>query len=933
MTLAATLDVPSEAPADLLEAAIRLPHAPTESAPAPFPIIAVIAPVGIGLALFAIIGSPFLLMFIVFGPVIAIAHLIDRRYGERRRLRRATAAFDRELAEAEHEIGGAHARMRRRRRAQRPLARDLVAGHRRIEPGIVVGTTTVPSGLRLEGGGVHPQLDIARAAAGRLDDACFSINAKRLAVHGSRIVTTGVVRALLVQLTADDLSGEVALIGDGAEAVAAELRTLGVHFGQHLEPDALAVITGADAPEFPNATVDAVLIVAEDGFGELRTAEHGALRLRLDSLGAGELRDWASKIGDAQRTRRRAAERIPSECELADLFGGEARPHTLSAAFAVGADGPCELDLVADGPHAVLGGTTGSGKSELLIAWATALAERYTSDECAMLGLDFKGGATFDALAPLPHCVGVVTDLDDGEAHRVLAGLRAEMRRREQQLRDLGVREIADTNGVMPRLVVFVDEFQALVQEHPELNEVFADLGARGRSLGIHLVLCTQRPTGVFRESLLANCAIRLSLRVEQASDSRTILGEVDAAELPVSARGRLLLRVGGGDLATAQVARARPDDIAVLAAREQERRRRQRLGSPESPWRPPLPTNWCGDEATWAIGDLPEAQQQPRLEVPTAGAHLWIIGTHGSGKSAALAALARAAQGMQVVTLGPGIEQAWDALDALVAKPDASRVLVLIDDLDGLETRFDDEHRSVFLERLGRLARIGGERGVTLAMTVRRPSGGLQRIAALCAQTLRLAASSRQEWVLQGGEAADFIPNLPPGRGRLARMLVQVAAPAQAPVSQPLLATAHEVPFIVPPVGLLVVTRRGSTTRAALGTGGVALDAVPSAADLRTGTKELVGRAPIIVGDFEQWHGAFGVLPRLADQLPVLLIGATTGDWRTLFRGDPMPPALDDPWSRGWLRHPDGQVDRVRLEDGAPEGLIRSGWALPSLG
>lgn len=931
MTRAATLEVPSEAPADLLEAAVRLPHAPTESAPPPFPIIAVIAPVGIGLALFAIIGSPFLLMFIVFGPVIAIAHLIDRRYGERRRLRKATAAFDLELAEAQREIAAAHARMRRRRRAQRPLARDLIAGHRRIEPGIVVGTTTVPSGLRLEGGGAHPRLDAARVASGRLDDACFSISARCLAVHGSRIVTTGVVRALLVQLTADDLGAEVALIGEGAEPVAAELRTLGVHTGQHLDPAAPAVITGAGAPAYPDATVDAVLIVAEDGFGELRTAEHGALRLRLDSLGAGELRDWAAKIAEAQRMRRRAAERIPSECELAELFGAEAGQNSLSAAFAVGADGPCELDLVANGPHAVLGGTTGSGKSELLIAWATALAERYTSDECVMLGLDFKGGATFDALAPLPHCVGVVTDLDDGEAHRVLAGLRAEMRRREQHLRDLGAREIADTHGALPRLVVFVDEFQALVQEHPELNEVFADLGARGRSLGIHLVLCTQRPTGVFRESLLANCAIRLSLRVEQASDSRTVLGEVDAAELPVSARGRLLLRVGGGDLSIAQVARARPADIAAIAAREIERRRRQGLTAPDSPWLPPLPTNWRGDDASWALGDLPEAQQQPRLEVSAAGAHLWVIGSHNSGKSAALAALARAAQGMQVVTIGPSVEQAWDALDALVSKPDAARMLVLIDDLDGLETRFDDEHRGVFLERLGRLARIGGERGITLAMTVRRPSGGLQRLAALCAQTLRLAASSRQEWVLQGGEAADYIPNLPPGRGRLGRMLVQVAAPADTPSQESAHAGVHELPFTVPSAGLLVVTRRGATTRAALGTGGVTLDAVPSAADLRTGTSELVGRAPIIVGDFEQWHGAFGVLPRLADQLPVLLIGATTGDWRTLFRGDPMPPALDDPWSRGWLRHPDGRVDRVRLDDGAPVGLIRSGSALPN--
>ncbi|MFW8745594.1 FtsK/SpoIIIE domain-containing protein, partial [Mesorhizobium japonicum] len=177
----------------------------------------------------------------------------------------------------------------------------------------------------------------------------------------------------------------------------------------------------------------------------------------------------------------------------------------LAAPIGRDADGPVIVDLVADGPHALVGGTTGSGKSELLVSWVLAMAHGRRPDEVAFLLVDFKGGAAFAPLAGLPHVVGILSDLDARLTRRAIESLRAELLRRERLLADAGVRSIDELpSGALARLVVVVDEFAAVVSGQPELHDVFADLAARGRSLGLHLVLCTQRPAGVVRDGVLA---------------------------------------------------------------------------------------------------------------------------------------------------------------------------------------------------------------------------------------------------------------------------------------------------------------------------------------------------------------------------------------------------------------------------------------------
>ncbi|MBG0719495.1 cell division protein FtsK, partial [Microbacterium sp. 2C] len=222
-----------------------------------------------------------------------------------------------------------------------------------------------------------------------------------------------------------------------------------------------------------------------------------------------------------------------------------AAPGSLAAVVGVSGGEPVTLDLVADGPHAVVIGVTGSGKSELLTTWILGMCRSRSPREVSFLLVDFKGGRTFDALAALPHVTGVLTDLDEERALRAVESLRAEIRHRERVLEAAGARDVAEAGDALARLVIVVDEYAALVSVHPGLHDLFADIAARGRALGMHLVLASQRAAGAFRDGVLANAPLRIALRVTDAADSRAILGQDDAARLPgtPATRGTALIR------------------------------------------------------------------------------------------------------------------------------------------------------------------------------------------------------------------------------------------------------------------------------------------------------------------------------------------------------------------------------------------------------
>ena len=286
----------------------------------------------------------------------------------------------------------------------------------------------------------------------------------------------------------------------------------------------------------------------------------------------------------------------------------------LAAPLGATEDGPLAVDLVADGPHALVAGTTGAGKSELLRTWVAGLAATVDPRQLNFVLVDYKGGAAFDVCSRLPHTVSVVTDLDESLAARALRCLEAELRRREARLREAGVDDLrrlpstaaADRpGGRLARLVVIVDEFAALAAELPDFVDSLVDVAQRGRSLGVHLILATQRPAGVVSERVRANVALRIAL---QGAGSPGVPRRARRrrrgrpAPPPAGPGGRALRPGRGPHHADRPRLRPRPagsgsSELAAIVAAARAAAARLGIGPPRSPWPPPLPDRLLLDE------------------------------------------------------------------------------------------------------------------------------------------------------------------------------------------------------------------------------------------------------------------------------------------------------------------------------------------------
>lgn len=231
----------------------------------------------------------------------------------------------------------------------------------------------------------------------------------------------------------------------------------------------------------------------------------------------------------------------------------------LTAPIGVGPAGPLTVDLVAHGPHALIAGTSGAGKSELLRSVIAALIVDQPPTRLHLLFIDYKGGASSDVFRSVPHTVGHVTNLSADLAMRALVSLRAELDRRmrilEGRAKDLAELLARHPDEAPPRLVIVVDEFATLVHEIPDFVAGMVDIAQRGRSLGIHLILATQRPAGAVNGDILANTNLRIGLRMLDAGDSSSILGGTEAASIPAPLRGRAFARLGDGGLVEFQSA------------------------------------------------------------------------------------------------------------------------------------------------------------------------------------------------------------------------------------------------------------------------------------------------------------------------------------------------------------------------------------------
>lgn len=193
---------------------------------------------------------------------------------------------------------------------------------------------------------------------------------------------------------------------------------------------------------------------------------------------------------------------------------------------------PLTIDLNRQGPHALVAGTTGSGKSLFLENWCLSLACRHSPQELHFVFLDFKGGATFQTLRRLPHTVGNVSDLDIAHALRALLAIEEELKRRETLVQEQWCSNIDQLPDPPARLLIVIDEFHALKEALPDYIPRLVSLAALGRSLGMHLIACTQSPMGQISNEMKANLSLHICLRVRDPLQSIDLLSTPQAASI-----------------------------------------------------------------------------------------------------------------------------------------------------------------------------------------------------------------------------------------------------------------------------------------------------------------------------------------------------------------------------------------------------------------
>jgi S-DNA-T family DNA segregation ATPase FtsK/SpoIIIE len=491
------------------------------------------------------------------------------------------------------------------------------------------------------------------------------------------------------------------------------------------EPGALKVLT--DGPEvgvyvicvagairsLPTAC-RTVVAMESDGLLVRRDGDPPISRIHRDLLAQGQATLLARSLALVPDVD---GQRLPDSVRLLDLLGTK-HPTALAifsgwnsgdgstrAVIGMATDGPLAVDLVNDGPHGLIAGTTGSGKSELLQTIVASLAVTNRPDLMTFLLVDYKGGAAFGQWVNLPHTVGLLTDLDNHAAKRALQSLSAELTRREYILQAAGSKDIEDYGNrrarnnkleAMPRLVILVDEFAAMAQYLPDFIPGLVEVARRGRSLGVHLLLATQRPAGVVSPDISANTNLRIALRMADAEDSRDVIGTPEAAGIPTWVPGRGFLQAGFGrplvafqaaqvgdylpmpEMTPAHVALTRvgwadlgwsaklqwsgPREVVTglqtLVDAIGEANRRLGLELPRRPLLPPLPTTVllselpksardAGADGTlpqvpFGINDFPAEQTQRPMAIDFASfQHLLAAGSLRSGRSQLLRTIA----------------------------------------------------------------------------------------------------------------------------------------------------------------------------------------------------------------------------------------------------------------------------------------------------
>lgn len=850
-----------------------LPPAPPAAPPRPIepdtpphrslPLLSALIGATVGGGLAIVLRNPLYLAFAAFGPATMIGTAVSDRLRGRRSLRRRRRDFRRALAQWQPAAHAAGLAQRRHAWQQWPGPAELV---RRAEAGGVRVWDRPVGGLAVSVGfftcrpasapAASPPVSADKGRSAEVGQAAVSDAPAPITLVGVigfvGATARGVARYVIAQLCCcfspndltlmvltdhDDLAacqdlphahpvGRFGASGDGAEPVETR-RTVVVLDG----PPALRSTTGAAALRSAGAGVTVLCLAATQQDLPPQAVDVTAAAtgtddrlLTLTSMPGDLLTRLCHAVAPLRDQPTATTGMLPDTVDLIGLTGpidavrlrNRWRSGSGRATLGYGAGGAIELNLAADGPHLLIAGTTGSGKSELLQTFIASLAIDSSPQAVTFLLVDYKGGAAFGAIAELPHVVGVLTDLDPAGSARALASLRAELRRRER-LQSEGAPRPA-------KLVVVIDEFATLAVELPEFLSGMLDIAQRGRSLGLHLVVATQRPAGVVSPAMRANISARICLRVTDPADSLDVIGVPDAATLPAHCPGRAIAKLSGATtlFQAARVSQPPPAEVVVTTEIGQEpdgsdaadddptathtmlriivdaaRAAASDMPAAARPWLPPLPPRIAETEtsapAVFAVADLPD--QQCRQEFAAPDVSTLVVGPPQSGRSTTLRRLAllaaREQQELIVIDGGDGLAdmQEWAAVSTYLTARRPRLVMRALALLADPSRRPRDGHlRHIIVDHLdlvvAELERTDYSTGGTLLPELLSRAGGSIRITAAGPERLRhqrIAAGFREVIELGGAGAEQGA-----GRGTWSGRVIQVvdAAAASAPAS-----------------------------------------------------------------------------------------------------------------------------------------------------
>ncbi len=343
------------------------------------------------------------------------------------------------------------------------------------------------------------------------------------------------------------------------------------------EPGTLGVSTVLMAERYTELPSACRMVVSDDGefAGMYGVGEDGIARtpIEFDTVSPDRVQAMAKRMTSMRVKELESSSNIPNsltffemmqiqrleDLQVMEHWRKNRTYETMKAMVGYKAGNvPCYLDIYekAHGPHGLVAGTTGSGKSETLQTYILSLACSFSPQDVGFFIIDFKGGGMANLFSNLPHMMGQISNLSGNQVRRAMVSIKSENARRMRLFSEHGVNKIDDYVKLyknqeapvpLPHLLIIIDEFAELKREEPEFMKELISVAQVGRSLGVHLILATQKPSGTVDDNIWSNSKFKLCLRVADKQDSNDMLHKPDAAYL--TRAGRCFMQVGNDEI------------------------------------------------------------------------------------------------------------------------------------------------------------------------------------------------------------------------------------------------------------------------------------------------------------------------------------------------------------------------------------------------